>query len=124
MGKKIIFIITVFLLSCGGGNTDTALPEGVLEKEKLIPLIIDLHILEAHFQRQFSRLDLYRDALDSSSFYIFENHGVTKANFSASIDYYATTPDTLFAIYESALDSIQFRLNDMVEQTEEGVINP
>ena len=89
-----------------------------MEKEELIPVIIDLQILESHFQRQFSRVDLYRDALDSSSAAIFKNRGISKATFSTSLDYYATIPDTLFVIYEAALDSIKFRMNKMSSTVE------
>ncbi len=100
----------MLLLSCGGDTTEE-LPLDVLEREALIPVIVDLQILESHFQRQFARVDLYRDALDSSSLSIFEDHGITKDKFSNSINYYAAQPDTLFIIYEAALDSIKFRMN-------------
>lgn len=87
------------------------LPANILEREVFIPVLVDLQILESHFQRQFARIDLYRDALDSSSQFIFEDHGISKEKFSTSLNYYATQPDSLFIIYEAALDSIKFRTN-------------
>jgi hypothetical protein len=98
------------LASCTGEVVDEV-PAAILEREMLIPIIVDLQILESHFQRQFARVDLYRDALDSSSQMIFTDHGISKAQFSNSLNYYATQPDTLFIIYEAALDSIKFRMN-------------
>jgi hypothetical protein len=98
------------LASCGREPVED-LPDNVLQREVFIPVLVDLQILESHFQRQFARIDLYRDALDSSSRFIFEDHGVTKDMFTATVNYYATQPDTLFVIYEAALDSIKFRTN-------------
>lgn len=77
----------------------------------MVPLIVDLQILESHFQRQFGRVDLFKEALDSSSQSIFLDHGVTKESYERSLDFYTQTPDTLYVIYEAALDTINFRLD-------------
>lgn len=110
MIKRLGYICMLLLLSCGG-NSAEELPTAILEREALIPVIVDLQVLESHYQRQFARVDLYRDALDSSSQMIFKDHGISKTQFSNSLNYYATQPDTLFIIYEAALDSIKFRMN-------------
>ena len=102
--------MAIGLASCGAEPVQE-LPDNILKRDVLIPLLVDLQILESHFQRQFARVDLYRDALDSSSQFIFEDHGITKEKFSNSMNYYSTQPDTLFVIYEAALDSIKFRAN-------------
>ncbi len=98
------------LFACSGEQQDDV-PENLLKKDELISVLIDLHILESHFQRSYARADLYRDALDSSSVSIFKSHNTTKANFEASLDYYALMPDTLHSIYEAALDSINYRMS-------------
>lgn len=72
---------------------------------------MDVQILESHFQRSFSRTDLYRDALDSSTQSIFIDHGTTKEIFNNSISYYSLNPDTLYSIYEAALDTINVRID-------------
>jgi len=120
--KNIGYIIVgLFLWSCGSVE-ETDIPVEILKKEDFIPVVVDLQILEAHFQRQFSRSDLYRDALDSSSALIFEDHGITKEIFSNSLDYYVATPDTLFTIYEAALDSIKFRINNLSGQNSDSTV--
>ena len=110
MIKRITIVATLFLFSCGGEEV-YVLPQGILEKEEIIPIIVDLQVLESHFQRNFARTDLYRDALDSSSVSVFENHGTSKQTYTESLIYYAEMPDTLFSIYEAALDTVNFRLN-------------
>ncbi len=108
--RKIAPIFFLLLISCGGDKS-TPVPENILTKEEFIPVLVDLQILESHFQRQFSRVDLYRESLDSSSRSVFEAHGITKADFEESLAYYSTLPDTLFLIYEAALDTINIRLD-------------
>jgi hypothetical protein len=108
---KRIFFGALILLSACSGEQSTDAPEKLLKKPDLISVLIDLHILESHFQREYSRPDLYRDALDSSSVSIFKSHNTTKANFEESLDYYALNPELLHGIYEAALDSINYRMS-------------
>lgn len=104
----MIPFVLIALASCGGTEGEV-IPDGVISKDKFIPLLVDLQVLESHFQRQFSRIDLYRDALDSSSLFIFEDHATTKKDFVTSLNFYASQPDTLFLIYEAALDTLNLR---------------
>lgn len=108
---KRIFLGGLILLSACSGEQVTDAPKNLLKKPDLISVLIDLHILESHFQREYSRPDLYRDALDSSSVSIFKSHNTTKANFEESLDYYALNPESLHSIYEVALDSINYRMS-------------
>jgi hypothetical protein len=110
MIKKIIFGGFVLLIACSDEQVSEA-PKNLLKKPDLISVLIDLHILESHFQREYSRPDMYRDALDSSSVSIFKSHNTTKANFEESLDYYALNPESLHSIYEAALDSINYRMS-------------
>lgn len=113
--KKAIYIIGLVLCACSSETVEET-PSGILEKEELIPLIVDLQVLESHFQRTFGRVDVIRNALDSSSVEVFEEHGTTKIAFENSLDYYSTFPDTLYTIYEAALDTINYRLNAVNRQ--------
>ena len=109
------------LLACSE-EAPAPIPEGIMEKEDMIPLIVDLQILESHFQRQFGRVDLFKAALDSSSEQILTDHGVDRSTYEQSLNYYAQNPDTLYLIYEAALDTVNFRLNRMNSFSEEGSI--
>lgn len=109
--KYSIYFLALFFFSCGNQEDEINIPDSIVEKGDLISMIVELEILEAHYQRQFSRVDLYRNSLDSSSQLIFEDHGVTKQAYEESISYYSNIPDSLFVIYEAALDSINFRLS-------------
>ena len=82
----------------------------------MIVLICDVQILESHYYNRFQRENVYANALDSATFFIFEKHGVTKESFEENLYYYALQPDTLFSIYESALDTINNEINLQIKQ--------
>jgi hypothetical protein len=109
--KKTLLLPLIFCFSCSGEMSVEA-PGNLIPIEKMIPIIVDLQILESHFQRQFQRPDLYKKSLDSSSTVIFDSYQVSKGAFDSSYNYYAQDVDVIYAIYEAALDSLNFRISD------------
>lgn len=90
-------------------------PKVLLGKADLISVIVDVQILESHYQSLFQRKEVYANALDSATYFIFEDHGINKSIFKENLDYYSEMPDTLFVIYESALDTINNRINSNIK---------
>jgi hypothetical protein len=90
-------------------------PEVFLEKEELIDVIVDLQILESHYHTKYQRSNVYANALDSASYFIFEHHQISKDIFKSNLNYYFTQQDTLYTIYESALDTINNRINSTIQ---------
>jgi hypothetical protein len=117
--KYFAFVFSILILLSCGQEEEYVIPNNVLQKEEIIPVIVDLQILESHFQRQFGRVDLFKDALDSSSQSIFDDYGITQEKYEESLQFYAETPDTLYVIYEAALDTVNLRLNQMNTVPEE-----
>jgi len=108
--KRFIFFSLVILSACAE-DKDIKVPENLISSDKIIPIIVDLQVLESHYQRVYGRPDLYMAALDSSSNLIFQNYDVTKADFENSFAYYSSDLNVIYSIYEAALDSINFRIN-------------
>ncbi len=98
------------MASCSS-NTEQQKPDPFIEQDKMIVLISEVQILESHYHNLFQRENVYANALGSATFFIFEKHDVTKEIFEENLNYYALQPDTLFSIYESALDTINNRIN-------------
>lgn len=114
--KRFLAILLITVLACTE-ETSRPVPENLIPKDKMILLVVDLQTLESHYQRTYGRPDLYADALDSSSYYVFNNHGVTKDQFEKSLDFYSWSSDTLYSIYEGAFDTLLFR-NSNLDLTE------
>jgi hypothetical protein len=106
--KKLLFVPFFLTFSCSGELEKSSAPANLIASEKMIPLIVDLQILESHFQRTYNRPDLYKASLDSSSQLIFDKHQVTKSQYDSSYMYYAKDLDAIYQMYEAALDSLNF----------------
>lgn len=106
--KMLLFVPIILTFSCSGEPEKSAVPANLIATEKMIPLIVDLQILESHFQRTYNRPDLYKASLDSSSQLIFDKHQVSKPQYDSSYMYYAKDLDAIYKMYEAALDSLNF----------------
>ena len=86
-------------------------PPRLIPEENMIPIIIDLQLIESHYHRKFLRPDAYKEALDSASYFVFEEHGVTRGQFDSSFTYYSYDVDKMYKIYETALDTLNIRIS-------------
>ena len=113
---KLLSALFFFLLmvSCNSGSENIK-PEVYIDKEGMIDLIVDVQILESHYHNLYQREDVYANVLDSATFFIFESRQVNKQIFLNNLNYYSLQPDTLFSIYESALDTINNRINSEIQ---------
>ncbi len=106
--KKLLFLPIFLTFSCSGEPEKNAAPVNLISTEKMIPLIVDLQLLESHFQRTYNRPDLYKASLDSSSQLIFDKYQVSKSQYDSSYTYYSNDLDAIYKMYEAALDSLNF----------------
>ena len=104
--------MSLFLIGCSEELPERAAPDDLLSEAELIPVIIDLQILESHYHRTYARPDVYKTALDSASAIVFEKYKISKDNFESSYDYYAYDASHMYFIYEAALDTINLRISE------------
>ncbi len=81
MKLKIILALSFLLTMSCNQKTVGNQPEVFLNKKDIIDVIVDLQILESHYHLVYQRSNVYANALDSASFYIFEDHQITKEIF-------------------------------------------
>lgn len=107
--------MSLSLFSCGQEVKDNGpeKPNNLISQEAIIPIIIDLQLLESHYHRTYSRPDVYHGALDSASAIVFADHGVDKVQFEESYAYYAFDIETMYLIYEATLDSINTQISEV-----------
>lgn len=86
-------------------------PDDLISHEKMIPLIIDLQVLESHYHKRYQRANLYKDALDSASYFVFEAHAVSKDQFKRSYEFYSKDINKLYLLLETTLDTVNNRVN-------------
>ena len=115
MKTKILIICYILLLSC---TKETKVPDDVLPKSKMVPLLIDIYIGE-------SRVNNMRLSRDSSMAIfgvyegeLFKQHEVTDSVYRRSMSYYYSHPDQLEDIYAVVLDSLNLREQRLKEKRE------
>jgi hypothetical protein len=101
--KRFVFLILwvplFMLLSCQRDKPG----KDVLEKEELVSLLIDLHMLYAiQSSVEYRKIALDVDSVDSYS-YIFEKHGVPKVVFDSSIAWYSRHPGLFTEVYDEVI---------------------
>ena len=95
-------LLILVLLSC-----DRA-PHGVMSKNKMADLIVDLQIAEAYienhsqdFQDDSSKLVIKQS--------IFKKHGITQQDYDTSLVWYAHNMEDYIKVYDKALGQLQAR---------------
>jgi hypothetical protein len=106
MKNLLLVIIPFLLLACSSGKDK---PDDVLSKDKMVNVLLDIHLAEA-------RVSQARLPLDSSLNYyifleneIFQKHQIDSATYKKSMDYYTLHIRELDEIYESVLDSLNIK---------------
>jgi hypothetical protein len=112
MNRLILLIVLVpfITVSCQQDRPH----KDVLEKDELIPLLVDLHMVYAiQSSVEFRKISQEVDSVDTYS-YIFEKHGVPKVVFDSSIAWYSRHPKLFTEIY----DEVVMNLTQMQDSLE------
>lgn len=109
MRKLLFLFVGLLLLSCNKK------PSGVLEPDKMVELMVDMHLAEGvihinpkQFKNKQEKLEIYYD--------VFQRHGITKAEMDSSLNYYLAYADEYREIY----DEVIARLETMHVEAESG----
>lgn len=98
-----LLFIAIFLSAC---SKDEDIPVYVLSEEKLVPILIDLHICEsdvAHTVPNKEEGILLYLAREKS---IMRKHGVRQGQVDSTINWYSKHPKQFKAVYEKVIDSM------------------
>ena len=88
---------------------ETPLPAGLLPKEKLIPLLADLHLLEARVENSRLSVDSARALYLSQQKNVLWKREVTDSVFQRSYRYYSIHGKDLDGIYAAVIDTLSAR---------------
>ncbi|MHC1708284.1 MAG: DUF4296 domain-containing protein [Bacteroidales bacterium] len=97
------FIMLCIFFSC---SSEPKIPEGVLEKEKMIEVMVDFQITEASVLYQQNH---QKDIKFYTNYYyenVLKKHGISRDDFRKSIDYYKSYPEELDNMYGEVLSRL------------------
>ncbi len=84
-------------------------PKGVIPKEKMVSIFIDMHIAES----QISSLNLKRDSakllFEHYEQKVLESHEVNDSLYIESYNYYLYNVNDMEKIYDAVIDSLSLR---------------
>ncbi len=108
--KKVVFLL-LLLAACA---ESPQLPPGTLDKDRMINILIDIHIAEAKSGGAALR------SQDSSTVYyktlenmVFKKHGVDSTTYYNSYRYYMKNVKEMDQIYAAVVDSLSLRENSI-----------
>lgn len=99
---KALILIFCLLISCDR-NIKSEPPENLINKEKIIPVIIDIHIADGLVFRAdvpSKSLKLFSDSVHNS---VLSKYGITRADFDSSISYYMKETEAFEKMYETVI---------------------
>lgn len=101
-GYWLLVICYLLLASCDEGKEKT--PEYLLEEDKMVAVMVDMHIIETASNLKLISADSatirYQEMFSS----IFVTHEISKADYDSSLFYYATQTEQMPLIYDRVLE--------------------
>jgi len=112
--------LPVFIVLVIGCSKNVKTPEGILEKDKMISILLDIHIKEGQVQQ----LRVTRDSSTRVFKYfereIFAKHEVSDSVYYKSLGFYYDHPELMEEIYTAIVDSLSVKEQLIEGRTKEG----
>jgi hypothetical protein len=99
-------LILIIGLSACTGTKEQEIPTNVIPKEAMVPLLVDLQLIEGANNTKFFQGDTGRTNYALLYNIIFEKHKVEKARFDSSMAYYSVKTEDLEIIYDEVIEDL------------------
>ena len=99
----LIALIGMLFIQCG--KKVQMVPKEVLSFDRMIPLLVDVHLIEGARNGSL----ILGDTNDIEDYYakVYQKHGITEGQFKKSFKFYSSYPELFIPIYEKVLDSLK-----------------
>ena len=113
--NSLFFSSLLFLGACTSSDT----PKGVIEKQKMINVLTDLHIIDGSLYATVQIPDtLYKYGMGKYNL-LFKRYHIDSAQFRKSFKYYTSDPVTFKSMYDKVTDNLQHKIDSI-----NGINNP
>jgi hypothetical protein len=101
--KTVIFIsVLTILFSCGGRK----LPDGILDEDKMVEVLIDIHLAEGLVSTFPIHYDSSRVLYPLFEKEVFKKHQIPDSVFRMSLEYYMQDTKKMDRMYARTIDSL------------------
>ncbi len=105
--KKFSLCLCVFavliLFSCSNKPIDT--PKNILTKTEMVPVLVDMHLVQAVVGVN-QQSDSLRYSINDYVSSIFKLHHITKEKYDSSLQFYTAHPELLDEIYAEVINEL------------------
>jgi hypothetical protein len=107
--KKYLFItvLVIFFVSCRQPKEE--IPADVLPIEKMVPVMIDIHLVEAAVSSKNLPRDSSIIVYDLYEKDVFKKYSIQDSIYRKSFNYYTSHPALMDKLYEMVVDSLSLR---------------
>lgn len=93
-------IMMMFLLACESSH----LPDGVLSRKRMVPILVDIHLSEAIFNQRFS-IAMLKDSLSEDLYLsVCRKYKIDRTVLEKSLHYYGKHTAEFIPIYDQVLN--------------------
>jgi len=110
MRKHIILFFSALLFLSACEQSDDS--RGVIQQDKMVRLLTDVHIVDGTLASQPNMDSLYTQGT-GKYMYLFEQYHTDSAQFKKSVKYYAVHPDVLLKMYDEITKRIQAKADSL-----------
>jgi len=113
---KSFFLIIGFilLLACKGPDE---MPTGIIPESQMVSVLIDVYLLESRVENIKLKRDSAKILYDIGFERTLEKHGISDSLYKGSMGYYIEKPDKLATIFETVLDSLNLKKQQIEPDT-------
>ena len=97
----ILFFASIAMFGC----TKNEPPKGIISKENMIGLLVDMHITDSYLN-QVPNPDTLQMQAKARYNYIFKRYNTDSTKFSKSLNYYSLKSKELNEMYQKVTDSL------------------
>ncbi len=107
---NLVFLVIIILFAVGcKDKKEASPPDWVVNKDKMIGFLIDLHVVEAKLIKLGVKKDSSRLLFKAYQDELFVKHNIDDSVYFKSYNYYLSEVDKLREIYEAVVDSLNVK---------------
>lgn len=98
--------LLLFVGACSNKPTLPPRPESVLDKDKMVEVLVEVHLIEGTLQRRLIRGSNPNYFGSLQYLLMFERQGITKETFEESYEFYLAYPKEMTKLYERVIQEL------------------
>lgn len=101
-----ILFVLIFSSGCSYKLDQTTPPDDLIPKDTFTMLLYEVMVLESYYKVQELPIEQYKDHLPEAMEKVFEKYSIDSLRFRSSMDFYTTSQEELYEIYNTIQDSL------------------